>query len=84
MKPGTVNAMTGRAAVNESGTLSEPYCAVSGSACARAAERLPESAETERFSASTLSAIGEARRISRDPGVRGYGSMEELRSALLG
>lgn len=35
-----------------------------------------------RYSQHTLDAMDEARRISRDPDVRGYTSMDELRKAL--
>ena len=38
--------------------------------------------ETARFSANTLSVIDEARRISRDKGIRGYSSMADLKAAL--
>lgn len=43
---------------------------------------LPFSVEMPRYSQRTLDAIDEARRISRDPDVRGYTSMDELRKAL--
>jgi len=43
---------------------------------------LPFSVEMPRYSQRTLDAMDEARRISRDPDVRGYTSMDELRKAL--
>ena len=43
---------------------------------------LPFSVELPRFSAETLEAMEEARQISRDPGVKGYASVEELKKAL--
>lgn len=43
---------------------------------------LPFKVELPRYSQSTLDAMEEARRISRDPDVRGYDSMDELRKAL--
>lgn len=43
---------------------------------------LPFSVELPRFSAETLEAMEEARRISRDPSVKGYASVEELKKAL--
>ena len=43
---------------------------------------LPFSVEMPRYNQRTLDAMDEARRISRDPGVRGYTSMDELRKAL--
>ena len=43
---------------------------------------LPFSVELPRFSAETIEAMEEARRISRDPSVKGYASVEELKKAL--
>ncbi len=43
---------------------------------------LPFSVEMPRYSQRTLDAMDEARRISRDPDVRGYTSMDELQKAL--
>ena len=40
------------------------------------------SVEMPRFSQSTLDAMDEARRISRDPNIKGYTSMDELKKAL--
>lgn len=43
---------------------------------------LPFSVEMPHYNQRTLDAIDEARRISRDPDVKGYTSMNELRKAL--
>lgn len=43
---------------------------------------LPFNVEVPRYSQQTLAAMEEARRISRDPNVEGYASMDELRKAL--
>ena len=43
---------------------------------------LPFSVEVPRYSEQTMNAMSEARRISRDPDVKGYTSMEELKAAL--
>ena len=43
---------------------------------------LPFRVEMPRYNQHTLDAMEEARRISRDPDVRGYTSMDELRKAL--
>ena len=43
---------------------------------------LPFKVELPRYSQSTLDAMEEARRISRDPDGRGYDSMDELMKAL--
>lgn len=43
---------------------------------------LPFSVEIPHYSQRTLDAMNEARRISRDPDVRGYTSMDELQKAL--
>ena len=43
---------------------------------------LPFNVEMPRYSQRTLDAMDEARRISRDPDVKGYTDMEELRKAL--
>lgn len=43
---------------------------------------LPFNVEMPRYSQRTLDAMNEARRISRDPDVKGYTSMDELQKAL--
>lgn len=43
---------------------------------------IPFSVEMPRYSQATLDAMEEARRISRDPNVKGYTSMEALKKAL--
>lgn len=43
---------------------------------------LPFAVEVPQYSKQTLDAMAEARRISRDPDVKGYTSMEELKAAL--
>ena len=43
---------------------------------------LPFSVEVPKYSNKTLSTMAEARRISRDPDVTGYTSMDELKAAL--
>ncbi|MCD8120485.1 MAG: type II toxin-antitoxin system RelB/DinJ family antitoxin [Lachnospiraceae bacterium] len=43
---------------------------------------LPFAVEMPRYSQQTLDAMEEARRISRDPDVKVYTSMEELKAAL--
>lgn len=43
---------------------------------------LPFAVEVPGYSDKTLSAIEEAKRISRDPDIKGYTSMEELKAAL--
>ena len=43
---------------------------------------LPFSVELPRYSQHTLAAMDEARRISHDPSIKGYSSMEELKKAL--
>ena len=43
---------------------------------------LPFSVEMPRYNQRTLDAMEEARRISRDPDVKGYTSMDELKKAL--
>ena len=43
---------------------------------------LPFNVEMPRYSQHTLDAMNEARRISRDPDVKGYTSMDELLKAL--
>ena len=43
---------------------------------------LPFSVEMPRFSQNTLDAMEEARRISRNPDIKGYTSMDELKRAL--
>lgn len=44
---------------------------------------LPFSVEVPQYSKETEAAMEEARRISRDPSVKGYTSMSDLKSALL-
>ena len=44
---------------------------------------LPFAVEVPRPSEETVAALKEAKRISRDPSVPGYSSMEELKKALL-
>ena len=43
---------------------------------------LPFSVEMPQYSVETLNAMAEARHISRDTNVKGYTSMDELKSAL--
>ena len=43
---------------------------------------LPFTVEVPQYSKQTLDAMAEARRISRDPDIKGYTSMEELKAAL--
>lgn len=43
---------------------------------------LPFSVELPRYNKTTLDAMAEAKRISRDPDVKGYNSLEELKAAL--
>ena len=43
---------------------------------------LPFAVEMPAYGQKTLDAMAEARRISRDPDVKGYSSMEELKAAL--
>lgn len=43
---------------------------------------IPFSIELPRYNQATLDTMEEARRISRDPSVKGYTSMEELKKAL--
>ena len=43
---------------------------------------LPFAVEIPQYSTRTLNAIAEARQISRDPDVKGYTNMEELKAAL--
>ena len=43
---------------------------------------LPFSVELPKYNQQVLDAMAEAKRISRDPDVRGYDSMEELKAAL--
>ena len=43
---------------------------------------LPFRVEMPRYNQRTLDAMDEARRISRDPDVRGYTNMDDLRKAL--
>ena len=43
---------------------------------------IPFSIDLPRYNQATLDAMEEARRISRDPSVKGYTSMEELKKAL--
>ena len=43
---------------------------------------LPFAVEVPQYSDKTLNAMAEARRISRDPDVKGYSTMDELKAAL--
>ncbi len=43
---------------------------------------LPFAVEIPQYSDKTLNAMAEARKISRDPDIKGYNSMEELKAAL--
>ncbi len=43
---------------------------------------LPFSVEMPQYSERTLNAMAEARRISANPDIKGYTSMEELKAAL--
>ena len=43
---------------------------------------LPFAVEVPQYSEKTLNAMAEAKRISRDPDVRGYTDMDELKAAL--
>lgn len=43
---------------------------------------LPFAVELPQYSDKTLNAMSEARRISRDPGAKGYNTMDELKAAL--
>ena len=43
---------------------------------------IPFRVEMPRYTQRTLDAMDEARRISRDPDVRGYTNMDDLRKAL--
>lgn len=43
---------------------------------------LPFAVEMPAYSQKTLDSMAEARRISRDPDVKGYSSMEDLKAAL--
>ena len=45
-------------------------------------KRSKERIEMPRYNQRTLDAMDEARRISRDPDVRGYTSIDELRKVL--
>lgn len=45
---------------------------------------IPFAVELPQYSEQTLMAMAEARRISRDPDIKGYNSMEELKAALDG
>lgn len=79
MKPGTV--------LRAYGSMEKKSDAVPGSEWHDLPEnhisgKIPKCAEVPAFSLKTHSAISEARRISRDPGVRGYSSMEDLKAAL--
>lgn len=44
---------------------------------------LPFNVELPKYSETTLNAINEAKRISKDPDVKGYSSLEDLKAALL-
>ena len=43
---------------------------------------LPFAVEVPQYSEKTLNAMAEAKRISRDPDVKGYTDMDELKAAL--
>ena len=43
---------------------------------------LPFAVEIPQYSDKTLNAMAEARKISRNPDIKGYSSMEELKAAL--
>ena len=43
---------------------------------------LPFAVEVPRYSDKTLNAMAEAKRISRDPDISGYTTMDELKAAL--
>ena len=43
---------------------------------------LPFQVELPAYNQKVLNAMSEARRISRDPDIRGYDSMEDLKAAL--
>lgn len=43
---------------------------------------LPFAVEMPAYSQKTFDAMAEARRISRDPDIKGYSSMEDLKAAL--
>ncbi len=43
---------------------------------------LPFAVEIPQYSDKTLNAMAEARKISQDPDIKGYNSMEELKAAL--
>ena len=43
---------------------------------------LPFSVELPKYNQQVLDAMAEAKRISRDPDIRGYDNMEELKAAL--
>ena len=43
---------------------------------------LPFAVEIPQYSKQTLDAMAEARRISRDPDIKGYTDMDELKAAL--
>lgn len=43
---------------------------------------IPFSIEMPEYSAKTIDAMEEAKRISRDPSIKGYSSMKELKEAL--
>ena len=43
---------------------------------------LPFAVEVPQYSDKTLGAMAEARRISRDPDIKGYSNMDELKAAL--
>ncbi len=43
---------------------------------------LPFAVEVPQYNDKTLNAMAEARKISRDPDIKGYNTMEELKAAL--
>ena len=43
---------------------------------------LPFAVELPKYNRETLDAMAEAKKISRDPGIKGYNNMEDLKAAL--
>lgn len=44
---------------------------------------LPFNVELPKYNETTLNAMTEAKRISRDPDIKGYSSLDDLKTALL-
>ena len=87
MMPERDAAMADEKAGKKSGALSGRQCpavssAVNATVGASAARSIRERPELPPFSPEALSAIDEARRLSRDKGIRGYSSMADLKAAL--